>query len=369
MDTLLHWVFWNAILATLLGFVAAGSVLLRRPALTHALWTLVLLKLITPAFIPLPIPGYFAYRGANADDAAHSRPQSAKPASELRRTGGEGAAVTPSSEDDERTAAWRQASDFVQLGSYRASLGGADRWGRTIFQIALLGAVAWFAWTGLRIRRFYGLLSLAEPAPQELVRQVERLAARIGLRRCPEVLLWDGIASPMVWCMGRGAKLLVPRDLPARLDGEQLASILLHELAHLRRGDHWGHLLGLVVTGLYWWHPVVWWARRDLERVEEQACDAWVLWALPEAGAEYADALLRTIDFLSGTRALPCPLTSGIGRTTLFKRRLRMIVEGNIPRVVSGRGRLLVALLAVGLLPLAPSMAAARRPWTRYWRA
>ena len=63
MDTLLHWVFWNAILATLLGFVAAGSVLLRRPALTHALWTLVLLKLITPAFIPLPIPGYFASRG------------------------------------------------------------------------------------------------------------------------------------------------------------------------------------------------------------------------------------------------------------------------------------------------------------------
>ena len=197
MDTLLHWVFWNAILATLLGFVAAGSVLLRRPALTHALWTLVLLKLITPAFIPLPIPGYFAYRGANADDAAHSRPQSAKPASELRRTGGEGAAVTPSSEDDERTAAWRQASDFVQLGSYRASLGGADRWGRTIFQIALLGAVAWFAWTGLRIRRFYGLLSLAEPARRNWFGKSNGWPPASGcgdVRKC-----CSGTGSPLRW--------------------------------------------------------------------------------------------------------------------------------------------------------------------------
>ncbi|NQT12024.1 MAG: hypothetical protein HQ582_04715, partial [Planctomycetes bacterium] len=46
----------NAVVASLLALVAiavgrAG----RRPALTHSLWLLVLLKLITPPIIPIPI--------------------------------------------------------------------------------------------------------------------------------------------------------------------------------------------------------------------------------------------------------------------------------------------------------------------------
>jgi hypothetical protein len=50
---------------------------------------------------------------------------------------------------------------------------------------------------------------------------------------------------------------------------------------------HWGTALKVGFTGrtrgLYWWDPVAWWARREVERAEERSCDAWVLWSLPTA--------------------------------------------------------------------------------------
>jgi bla regulator protein blaR1 len=79
----------------------------------------------------------------------------------------------------------------------------------------------------------------------------------------------------------------VPRRLWDRLDPDQRQTLLLHELAHLRRRDHWVRCLELGVTILYRWHPSAWWARVTLREAEEQCCDAWVVWAMPGAVRTY----------------------------------------------------------------------------------
>src|SRR5262249_19110720 len=123
--------------------------------------------------------------------------------------------------------------------------------------------------------------------------------------------------SPMLWTLARTPRLLIPVSLWQRLSEEQRRTLLVHELAHLRRRDHWIRLLELLVLGLYWWHPVVWWARRALREVEEQCCDAWVVWALPADAPAYASALVETVAFLSQARpALPV-MASGVGHTVL----------------------------------------------------
>jgi hypothetical protein len=66
--------------------------------------------------------------------------------------------------------------------------------------------------------------------------------------------------------------------------------------------------LEALACGLYWWDPVAWWARREVERAEERCCDAWVLWALPTAAGAYAEALVMTTVYLSGLRQ---PLSLG----------------------------------------------------------
>src|SRR5262249_14901796 len=147
---------------------------------------------------------------------------------------------------------------------------------------------------------------------------------RMGVGRPPRVWLVPGVLPPMLLAFGRVRVLLVPEGLWWRLDETQRDALLLHELAHLRRGDHWVRWLELVVLGLYWWHPAAWWACSSLRDAEEQCCDAWVVWVMPGAAASYAATLVETVAYLSSAPA-PLPYgASGAGPVRLIKRRLTM---------------------------------------------
>src|SRR5262249_48432377 len=164
------------------------------------------------------------------------------------------------------------------------------------------GSLAWLLWTGWHAYRFHRLLRHAQPVAAELQKQSDELAEKLGLTAGPGVWLVPGVVSPMVWAIGRAPRLILPIKLVDCLDREQIAALLLHELAHVRRRDHWVRFLEIITTGAFWWHPVVWWARRELHEAEEQCCDAWVVWALAGAERAYALALIQTAAFFSGAR-------------------------------------------------------------------
>src|SRR5260370_54446 len=170
----------------------------------------------------------------------------------------------------------------------------------------------------------------------------------------PTVFLVPGRLSPLLWaCLG-SPRLVLPGALLEHIDDEQRATLILHELAHLRRRDHWVRVLEFVVMGLYWWHPVVWYARRELRDAEELCCDAWVVSSLPQANRTYATALVESIVCLSKV-GCPVPLVaSGVGPISDLKRRLTMIMRGTTPRTLSWRGMLVVFGLGAFLLPLLP---------------
>src|SRR5208283_5196538 len=113
--------------------------------------------------------------------------------------------------------------------------------------------------------------------------------------------------------------------------------------------------------GLYWWHPVVWWARRGLREAEEQCCDAWAVWATPRGSRSYAAALLAALEFVAGAPtagvAAAAAVISGWGHVSFLKRRMRMIVQARTPKALSWAGRLGVLGLAALILPLAPTWA------------
>ena len=195
------------------------------------------------------------------------------------------------------------------------------------------------------------------PAPRDLRAEAKRWARVLGIRRQPGVWLVPGRLSPLLWWLGGRPHLYLPSDLWPTLDGDQRTALLVHELAHLRRGDQWVRLLEMITTSLYWWNPILWLARHELREAEEQCCDAWVVWALPGAGRTYALALVETLDFLSETRA-PLPVAaSGLGQVRNLRRRLSMIMRGTTPRRLGWVSLLAVTGAAVLLLPLVPTLA------------
>jgi beta-lactamase regulating signal transducer with metallopeptidase domain/tetratricopeptide (TPR) repeat protein len=343
----------------------------RRPAVAHALWLLVLLKLVTPGLVPVSIPRPVVF-AAPAGSEEHVAPAEGLPAVSSFLPEVDKAAIDQTSDEPqgaialtlpdgrgsssasecaivESIAAIPDPEMTVSAGSHPPPLGA-----ESLVALWLAGSFLAFAWTSLQVYRFRRLLRYAKRAPEDVQRRTRQLARRMQLRHCPIVWLLPGVVSPMLWAVGRRPRLLFPAELLARLDDKQQAAILAHELAHLRRRDHWVRLVEMVALGLYWWHPVAWWARHQLREAEEQCCDAWVVWTLAGAGRAYALALIRTVDFFSQVRpALPMG-ASGIGRVTQLRRRLTMIMQGTIPRSLSWAGCLAVCGLGLLLLVRLP---------------
>src|SRR5262249_12289450 len=146
-----------------------------------------------------------------------------------------------------------------------------------------------------RIQQFRSATRSARSLSHEIEQQVQFAANKLGLARVPPISIIPGQLSPLLWALGKTPRLFLPSLLWERLTPNQQTALLLHELAHLKRGDHWVRYLELVVTGLYWWHPVVWWSCQRLREAEEQCCDAWVVWALPDKAPDYAAALVATV--------------------------------------------------------------------------
>ncbi len=335
----------NAVTAAVLAPVAAvvGRAS-RRPALAHALWLIVVLKLITPPLVGVPVvPAEAAVPDAVAGPVASAPPSVAEEAE---------AAVSFSvvgQVDPKAVATLEPIAEPPFRPSWRTIVGAT--W--------VSGSAAWLALALWRIARFRRVLMRADPADPSLVEWVGSLSGRLGLGRPPEVRMVPGRVSPMVLALGGRPRLVIPSDLWKRLDGSQREALLVHELAHLKRKDHWVRAVELVATGLFWWNPVLWWARRGLHRAEEECCDLWVVWALPESARTYASALVEAIEFLSAGRpGLPVG-ASGMGAVADLSRRIGMIMRGTTPKGLSRLGLVGTIGLAALVLPLMPTRAQA----------
>ena len=211
-----------------------------------------------------------------------------------------------------------------------------------------------------RIRRFCRRLRLAIPAPDDLVAEAERIAGSIGVR-APELLVVPELGTPMLWCLGR-PRLLLPAPLIKTLDRDRWRGILVHELAHLRRGDHWVSRLELAAGLLWWWNPLYWLTRARLDAEAELACDAWVVWTLPKDRLAYAETLFDIGSALSRSGS-PAPALGVAGSGRFLERRLTMILHERVPCRLSPLALLVAALLVLFALPSwSSTLASAPKP-------
>jgi beta-lactamase regulating signal transducer with metallopeptidase domain len=362
MNTLEQMVLSNAVVATVLALLASAVGLFsRRPALVHSLWLLVLIKLITPPIcrvevFQLPTP-------PKAEAALEAKDFASQPVldTSVLRTFLSEREPSEACKVDDAPVPVRDETTLSSASSLAFSDSTtSDAWNWSfvrplLWSVWLTGSLGCLLVAAIRVIRFQLLLRWAEPASEELQDRVQLLAECLGLTSVPVVWMVPGPVSPMIWPIGLPPRLLIPHGLLDRLSAEQRDTLLAHELAHLRRRDHWVRGLELLVTGLFWWHPIVWWGRQAIREAEEECCDAWVMWALPASSRAYASALVEALDFLAGARpAMLPPAACGLGQFQTLKRRLTMILTGSTPRSLPRLGFL--AVLGLGfLMPVLPT--------------
>jgi hypothetical protein len=137
--------------------------------------------------------------------------------------------------------------------------------------------------------------------------------------------------------------------------------VLLHELAHVQRGDWAAQLLARLACALYWFLPPVWWASARLRLEGERACDDAVL-AAGIRPSDYAGVLLEVVTAMKTTRAsLPA---ASMAAGPQIEDRLRAILDENRRRTaVTRRAAWCIALAAAAVLaPLATARVLAVSP-------
>jgi beta-lactamase regulating signal transducer with metallopeptidase domain len=382
MDSFLNCVVSNTALAGVLALVAFGlQRFWRSPQLAHALWFLVLVKLVTPPVFSVALPDrlvLWASRGAaprSSGDAKHLRPSAdaerawALTASPSRPACRDGKPMQAAVDWPAMSESPAGPAEMTGMSTSPAPPGTfavsslanllAAGWQGWLCAVWAAGVIVGMAILRRRLGRCRTLLIEAVDADAELVDDVRAFAKKLGIRSCPSIRVLDAHIPPLVCAGWRSLFLLVPARLLRELDREQRHAVLVHELAHIRRGDHLMRWFEIFVRGIFWWNPVAWWASRQLRQAEEECCDAWVVWALPDGQRSYGRALLWTVEFLAERRVVPVVAGTAFGDSHI-KRRIEMVMTRKLNRKMSWGALLIVVLSAVCVLPVA----AQKRPDT-----
>ena len=306
------------------------------PRATHFLWLMVLMKLVTPSIVSVPI----------LPAPAAAMAPVAEPSIEL--------ALPDPMGTSER-------SQSPSLASTLGSGESATPWHAPVLRWAvwgwLLGSALVLLTSLVRIVRFSRHLRRhARVAPPDIQARANSLAAHLALRACPRIYTVSARVSPFLWCVFGRPRIVLPAELSQRLDKDSMQWILAHELAHMKRRDHWVRILEWCTCVLWWWNPVAALARRGLRTSEEICCDALVISRLQPTRKRYADSLLAAVQFVTAPAVRVPRLASAFVRRGSLERRFKMIVSGNA-KPTTRLSRVLALLVATLILPLGPATA------------
>ena len=179
------------------------------------------------------------------------------------------------------------------------------------------------------------------------------LAAGLGIDG-PVQVLETGAGMPMTFGVLRPTVLL-PENARSWSE-ERRHVVLLHELAHIARGDAASQLLARAALVLHWWNPLAWMAWREFLKERERATDDLVL-AAGAVASDYAGHLLeiaRSMQF----RAPGAAAAVAMARRSELEGRLLSILDGQVRRGHLRRNASLIA--AVAAIAIIAPLAAVR---------
>lgn len=152
-------------------------------------------------------------------------------------------------------------------------------------------------------------------------KRIDKIGAYFGFGRKIHLMVSERIHSPMV--IGHLKPIiLLPVGFLTALSPSQVETILVHELAHIRRHDYLLNMIQQVLEILFFYHPAYWWLSQVLQDEREHCCDDI---AINYSGDSLAYA--RALTELEQHRLVHTKLAIGIqGRNNHMLGRIKRIM-------------------------------------------
>jgi len=313
---------WQVTLVALVVAVLVRLFCRRRAHLAYMLWMLVILKCLTPPIWSSPT-GVFSWATARA---AASAPAEAAEQTAVSTRGPEEVPMM-----EEAPPGPGRASAPISSETFARPQPGLEAPKRPLRAATVLGLI-WLSGSlayvvtaiGTRLKWSWLLRNSSLAADAALVALVAELSKRLGVKRQVRLLVTQEPFGPVAYGVFRPT-LLLPGLLWCEKSPRQIEAVLAHELIHVRRGDNAAGILQLAAQAIWWFHPLVWWANRQLCRERERCCDEEAVARLGCEPGQYAQGLLDVLKLKQKLR--PVFAFPGVRPGEITSKRMEEIME------------------------------------------
>jgi len=143
---------------------------------------------------------------------------------------------------------------------------------------------------------------------------------QLGIDKQVQVYLSTYVKEPLTFGHFRPV-ILLPISLITGFDSKAIETIILHELAHIKRHDYLVNLGQSIVEIILFYHPLVWWLSKEIRTVREHCCDDLVL-AMGDNRNTYVETLTALQWRKAGVSPNRLSMTS-IGDSGNFSQRIK----------------------------------------------
>ncbi|MCK4627722.1 MAG: M56 family metallopeptidase, partial [Sedimentisphaerales bacterium] len=199
-----------------------------------------------------------------------------------------------------------------------------------------------------------GLIAQSQDAGGKMADTLVQGCRQMGIGRKISLKFSSNAASPSVCGLFRPT-ILIPADLPNKLDSDHLKAVLLHELAHIKRGDLWVSFVQTILQIIYFYNSLLWLANAVIRQVREQAVDEMVQVAMGEKAENYPETLVNVFRLSFSRPALGLRLIGVVESKSSLRRRVKHMINRPIPKTakIGIVGLLTILITAAVLLPMA----------------
>jgi beta-lactamase regulating signal transducer with metallopeptidase domain len=293
------------------------------PQVRYALWLLILVKLVIPPSWSLatsPISRAVPWAQAGIVRLLDGEPARLDREAAATWTGTPSTEVTPNERDaGSLPVVPGGRSTLPSEAGPRGLVWQAYAMAAWVLGMAVLAGV--LVLRMMKLRRWHREQEKKKTIPPWFHELMVDTARRIKLERLPAIVFSEEAVAPAVYGVFRPV-LLLPANYTENLSPEEAEHVLLHELAHLKRGDLWLHGLCLLLQIVYWFNPLLIWVRKQTRHVRELCCDMTIAGLLKEKTVRYRKTLLDTAREL-----LTESLEPGMGLLGVFEEPFRLVAR------------------------------------------
>lgn len=189
----------------------------------------------------------------------------------------------------------------------------------------------------------YQLRKSVLPLQNYWTQYVGHVASMLGIQRIIELAESEKINTPIVIGYLKPV-ILIPVGMLTGLSAEQLETIIIHELAHIKRHDFIINLIQSILETVFFFNPFIWYLSHLIRREREYCCDDMVI-HLHGGTRAYARALAQLEEVRLSKNMFALSLAENKNQ---LLNRIRRIMEKSV-KSNSGKNRNMIpAIVLVG---------------------